>query len=161
MQWSKIRSDVVVRKWGNRKRRTLPYLNRDWFRQYKALAAREPYHVLLESGQGGRYSIIGLTPAGVIQAKENQLFISYRGEEKRYEGNPLLSLKQWFAQFPLHFSKSELPFQGGAIGYISYDCARYIEKIPYMHKTICSFHRCTFSFLTMYSCTITKSSCCI
>ncbi|WP_420769080.1 anthranilate synthase component I [Parageobacillus thermoglucosidasius] len=130
MQWLNKGSDIAVRKWGNRKRRTLPYSNRDWFRQYKALAAHEPYHVLLESGQGGRYSIIGLTPAGVIQAKENQLFISYHGETKWYEGNPLLSFKQWFAQFPLHFSKSELPFQGGAIGYISYDCARYIEKIP-------------------------------
>lgn len=94
------------------------------------LAAGEPYHALLESGQGGRYSIIGLTPAGIIQTKENQLFISYRDEKKCYEGNPLLSLKQWFGQFPLLPSESELPFQGGAIGYISYDCARYIEKIP-------------------------------
>lgn len=73
-----------MRKWGNRKRRTLSYPKRDWFRQYKALAALEPYHVLLESGQGGRYSIIGLTPAGIIQAKENQ---QYRGplESKRDE----------------------------------------------------------------------------
>lgn len=116
--------------WKYRKRRAIPYSKHDWFRQYKALAAREPYHVLLESGQGGRYSIIGLIPAGVIQAKEDKLFISYRGEVKQYEGNPLLLLKQWFAQFPLQVSKSELPFQGGAIGYISYDCARYIEKIP-------------------------------
>jgi para-aminobenzoate synthetase component 1 len=56
--------------------------------------------------------------------------ISYRNEKKCYEGNPLLSLKQWFSQFPLLSSESELPFQGGAIGYISYDCVRYIEKIP-------------------------------
>jgi para-aminobenzoate synthetase component I len=130
MQWLNKGSDIAVRKWRNRKRRTIPYSKHDWFRQYKTLAAGEPYHALLESGQGGRYSIIGLTPAGIIQTKENQLFISYRDEKKCYEGNPLLSLKQWFGQFPLLPSESELPFQGGAIGYISYDCARYIEKIP-------------------------------
>ena len=78
-------SDIAVRKWRNRKRRTIPYSKHDWFRQYKTLAASEPYHALLESGQGGRYSIIGLTPAGIIQTKENQLFISYRDEENYYE----------------------------------------------------------------------------
>ncbi|EZP74885.1 anthranilate synthase [Parageobacillus genomosp. 1] len=113
-----------------RKRRTVSYAYRDWFLQYKMLAHEQPYHVLLESGQGGRYSIIGFAPNGIIRATENQLHIVYHGEEKRYEGNPLLLLKQWFAGVSLSAADDDIPFQGGLIGYISYDGMRYIEKIP-------------------------------
>lgn len=49
-----------------RKRRTVSYAYRDWFLQYKMIAHEQPYHVLLESGQGGRYSIIGFAPNGII-----------------------------------------------------------------------------------------------
>ncbi|QPA33321.1 anthranilate synthase component I [Thermaerobacillus caldiproteolyticus] len=111
-------------------KRKIPYKQRDWFQQYKTLAKNEPYHVLLESGRAGRYSIIGLYPAGTIQGKGTELVVRYKGQEERWHGNPLLLMKQWFVQAGT-VSFSEGPqFQGGAIGYVSYDCARYIERLP-------------------------------
>nr|WP_269446943.1 hypothetical protein [Geobacillus thermoleovorans] len=62
-----------------RLKRTIDYRGRDWFRQYEQLAYSRPHHVLLESGQGGRYSIIGLDPIGVIRADERRLIIKQRG----------------------------------------------------------------------------------
>jgi para-aminobenzoate synthetase component 1 len=110
--------------------RKIPYKQRDWFEQYKSLVQNEPYHVLLESGRTGRYSIIGLRPTGIVQGKGQELFVRYKGEQIRLQGNPLLLMKQWFAQFETASLCNGPDFQGGAIGYISYDCARYIERLP-------------------------------
>jgi para-aminobenzoate synthetase component I len=114
--------------------RKILYKQQDWFQQYKHLAKNEPYHVLLESGRDGRYSIIGLRPVGIIRGKGNELTIQYRGKEQRMEGNPLLLMKQWFRQFQVKSLVDGPDFQGGAIGYISYDCARYIERLPNLAK---------------------------
>ncbi len=110
--------------------RKIPYKQRDWFEQYKSLVQNEPYHVLLESGRTGQYSIIGLRPTGIVQGKGQELFVRYKGEQIRLQGNPLLLMKQWFAQFETASLCNGPDFQGGAIGYISYDCARYIERLP-------------------------------
>jgi para-aminobenzoate synthetase component 1 len=64
----------VLRKGRNRKRRTIPYAKHDWFRQYKTLAASEPYHALLESGQGGRYRVL---LGSLLQALFKQKKINY------------------------------------------------------------------------------------
>jgi para-aminobenzoate synthetase component I len=110
--------------------RKIPYKQQDWFQQYKHLAKNEPYHVLLESGRDGRYSIMAFRPVGIVQGKGNKLTIRYKGREEQHEGNPLLLMKQWFAQFQTKSLVDGPDFQGGAIGYISYDCARYIERLP-------------------------------
>ncbi|MCZ0755804.1 anthranilate synthase component I [Anoxybacillus sp. J5B_2022] len=110
--------------------RKVSYQQRDWFKQYKSLIQNEPYHVLLESGRAGRYSIIGMRPVGIVQGKGEELVIQYKGEETRLKGNPLHLMKQWFAQWKAEFVHDGPDFQGGAIGYISYDCARYIERLP-------------------------------
>ncbi|WP_035098994.1 anthranilate synthase component I [Anoxybacillus tepidamans] len=111
-------------------RRKISYQQQDWFKQYRFLIQNEPYHALLESGRSGRYSIIGLRPVGIVQGKGQELWIRYRGEETRLQGNPLHLMKQWFAQFESVSCEDGPDFQGGAIGYISYDCARYIERLP-------------------------------
>lgn len=110
--------------------RKVSYQQRDWFKQYKSFIQNEPYHVLLESGRAGRYSIIGMRPVGIVQGKGEELVIQYKGEETRLKGNPLHLMKQWFAQWQAEFVHDGPDFQGGAIGYISYDCARYIERLP-------------------------------
>ncbi|MBB5325825.1 para-aminobenzoate synthetase component 1 [Anoxybacillus tepidamans] len=110
--------------------RKVSYHQRDWFKQYKSLIQNEPYHVLLESGRAGRYSIIGMRPAGIVKGKGQELSIRYKGEETRLQGNPLRLMKQWFAQWRSESCYDGPDFQGGAIGYISYDCARYIERLP-------------------------------
>lgn len=110
------------------------YQQGDWFQQYKSLIQNEPYHVLLESGRAGRYSIIGIRPVGIVQGKGEELVIQYKGEETRLQGNPLHLMKQWFSQWKVERISDGPDFQGGAIGYISYDCARYIERLPEIAK---------------------------
>ncbi|MCL6585028.1 MAG: anthranilate synthase component I [Anoxybacillus sp.] len=114
--------------------RRISYQQRDWFQQYKSLIQNEPYHVLLESGRAGRYSIIGMCPIGIVQGKGEELVIQYKGEETRLQGNPLQLMQQWFSRWKVERISDGPDFQGGAIGYISYDCARYIERLPELAK---------------------------
>jgi para-aminobenzoate synthetase component I len=112
----------------------IPYQERDWFLQYKFLSRHEPYHILLESGRGGRWSIIGLRPFAILKAKDGRFNVVERQSRYEWEGNPLDLMKEWMSQFESEKIKELPDFQGGAIGYISYDCARYIERIPSLAK---------------------------
>jgi para-aminobenzoate synthetase component I len=112
----------------------IPYQERDWFLQYKFLSRHEPYHILLESGRGGRWSIIGLRPFAILKAKDGRFTVVERQSRYEREGNPLDLMKEWMSQFESEKIKELPDFQGGAIGYISYDCARYIERIPSLAK---------------------------
>lgn len=108
----------------------IPFSHAAFFSQYRNIAKNYHHHVLLESGRGGRYSIAAFQPDTIITGKNNQLMIQDKNTTKILEGNPLSLFKDYMGQF--HVEKHEgLPdFQGGAIGYLSYDYARYIEKLP-------------------------------
>ena len=101
-----------------------------FFQSFLHLTANQDQHVLLESGRTGRYSIAGIKPFAVIQGNEQEVEIDERGEKTVLTGKPLAVLEKWMNQFA--FSPiAELPdFQGGAIGYISYDYGQCIEKLP-------------------------------
>ncbi|WP_203363939.1 anthranilate synthase component I family protein [Bacillus sp. REN10] len=110
--------------------RTITYTKEQFFHQYKALTVNQSHHVILESGRGGRLSIAGLSPFAIVQSTENGIQIdSVTGQESR-KGVPLHELEQWMKSYELPKAKELPDFQGGAIGYISYDYARYIEKLP-------------------------------
>ncbi|WP_280772174.1 anthranilate synthase component I family protein [Salipaludibacillus daqingensis] len=110
--------------------RKLKEMTTDWFQTYSYLSENKDHHVLLESGRGGRYSIIGLTPWAVIKGKDERLTIktSYHEEEER---GPLLpSLRKWLRTYRIE-ANHELPeIQGGLIGQFSYDLIREIEELP-------------------------------
>ncbi|MFB1083445.1 anthranilate synthase component I family protein [Jeotgalibacillus sp. JSM ZJ347] len=94
------------------------------------MAAHEERHLFLESGRGGRYSIAGVKSFAWASGKEDQLSVFENGEEKTFEGDVLKSLLEWMSPYRME-PIAELPdFQGGAIGYISYDYVRSIEKLP-------------------------------
>ncbi|MGZ4160532.1 MAG: aminodeoxychorismate synthase, component I [Neobacillus sp.] len=108
----------------------IPYTSSKFFSQYRYIARDLNHHVLLESGRGGRYSIAAFHPDKIITGKNNQLNIQDKHETEILKGNPLLLFKEWMGQFHVEKQKDLPDFQGGAIGYISYDYARYIEKLP-------------------------------
>jgi para-aminobenzoate synthetase component I len=112
----------------------IPYTYSSFFRQYRSIAANQTHHVLLESGRGGRYSIAAFQPETIMKGKNYELEIQNESGTQKLEGNPLHLLKEWMNRF--HVDKMEgLPsFLGGAIGYISYDYARYIEELPNLAK---------------------------
>jgi len=84
--------------------------------------ARGSYSFLLESVEGGerlaRYSFMGTEPSSVLRT----------GDENPVD--PLLLVEEEFSQFhPV--SVAGLPrFHGGMVGYLSYEVARYFEKLP-------------------------------
>ncbi|WP_152966703.1 aminodeoxychorismate synthase, component I [Sporosarcina globispora] len=108
----------------------IPYTYNRFFSQYRRLSEGMTHHVLLESGRGGRYSIAAFEPEAILTGKNSKLEIVKNGEKQVLEGNPLHLMQEWLNQYKTD-KLDDLPdFQGGAIGFISYDYARHIEKLP-------------------------------
>jgi anthranilate synthase component 1 len=81
--------------------------------------ARGPYSFILESIEGGerlaRYSFIGAKPYLVLRGKGNDPLPLIRDKLKRHKLVPIPGLPR---------------FHGGAVGYLSYEVARYFEELP-------------------------------
>ncbi|MFY0761103.1 anthranilate synthase component I [Metabacillus dongyingensis] len=108
--------------------------NLDFFKQYQHLSKHEEYHAFLESGRGGRYSIAGLKPAAIVRGKDSVLTIQTNDTAEERNGNLLDTFRDWFSAYK-SVKDEELPdFQGGAIGFFSYDCVRYFEKLEQHSK---------------------------
>lgn len=107
----------------------IPY-EKDFFLQYEYITKDKQRHILLESGRNARYSIVGMDPIASIVGKNNQCTIITAEEEQAFSGNPLHTLKEYMKKNQVQEKIEGIPFCGGAIGYISYDYARYIENLP-------------------------------
>ncbi|MEC2076617.1 aminodeoxychorismate synthase, component I [Metabacillus fastidiosus] len=108
--------------------------NKDFFKQFQYLSKNETHHAFLESGRGGRYSIAGIKPVAIITGKDSSLSVVMNDTEQTFQGNLIESFRQWFQGFQTEHDPSLPDFQGGAIGFFSYDCVRYFEKIPNIAK---------------------------
>lgn len=102
-----------------------------FFYAYKTLTKEESYNVFLESGRGGHLSVAAWNPIAVAKSVENGLHIHWRsgGQEVRV-GEALEELEKLVSNYKLPFQQDLPDFQGGAIGFISYDYARKIEVLP-------------------------------
>ncbi|ALC83293.1 MULTISPECIES: anthranilate synthase component I family protein [Bacillus] len=109
--------------------RTVPCTASDFFTAYECLARDKTHHVLLESGRGGRYSIAGLDPIAIAEGKDWITTIKYRDQTLFREGDPFREFTAWFQTLETETNKEYPDFQGGAIGFLSYDYARYIEEL--------------------------------
>ena len=95
--------------------------------------AQGPYSYLLESVQGGekwgRYSIIGLPCPTVIRVSGNLLLIEQEGEEIHGQetDDPLAAIQSIHRQFNVPQLDTLPRFNGGLVGYFSYDTVCYIE----------------------------------
>ena len=95
-----------------------------------------PYAFLLESVEGGekwaRYSFLGSDPPMVFSAKGNRVTLRYTDGHSEIlpSGNPLEALRGLLSRF----SPVPVPglprFQGGAVGFLSYDMVRHMERLP-------------------------------
>ena len=103
-----------------------------FFNAYQQLAYANEEHILLESGRGGNLSIAGINPLAKLQALEgDSLRISWRdGTEEIRQGDPLEELTQLVADFEIDYIPELPEFQGGVLGFISYDYVRRYEQIP-------------------------------
>ncbi|MCM8788973.1 MAG: anthranilate synthase component I, partial [Candidatus Omnitrophica bacterium] len=91
---------------------------------------------LLESveqgGRLGRYSFIGIHPAEIFRSSGNIVEITFDDrEDKKIDTKDPLAELEGFVSLYRQPKISRLPvFAGGAVGYVSYDYVRFIERIP-------------------------------
>lgn len=96
--------------------------------------ARQPYSYLFESVEGGerwaRYSIIGLPAREVVTIKNHQLTIWQDGKISHEEAlsDPMAWLETYQQKIKPAPLPLDLPFSGGLVGYLAYDCVGYFEK---------------------------------
>ena len=87
--------------------------------------ARPPYSFLLESVEGGermaRYSFIGTEPHKVIKTGSGQAYGKV---------DPLTPVERELSRFKLIEVPNMQRFNGGAVGYLSYESVNYFEDLP-------------------------------
>lgn len=126
--------------------RKIHYDKDQFFHQYTALTKEETHHAFLESGRGGRYSFAGIKPAARAISTEKGLVVKEKENQKQFYGNPIHALVSFLQERNIP-KKPDLPdFQGGAIGWISYDYVRFIELLPEVAKKDIDFPDVHFLF---------------
>ena len=113
---------------------SLPYFE-DSSRLFSAIADK-PWSVFLDSGfpysDQGRYDIISADPVVTFVSKENSTQITKNGKIAYSDEDPFELVKNHLKSG--FQSIEDIPFNGGAIGYFSYDLARRLEKLPVISK---------------------------
>lgn len=86
--------------------------------------------VLLDSSKDdeylSRYSFIGLNPFLTFESYKKRVYIN----GKLREGDPFKILEELISTYSYEYNEVEIPLLSGAIGFISYDAGRIIEKLP-------------------------------
>ena len=102
-----------------------------FFYSYKMQTMHERQHVFLESGRGGHLCIAAWNPMATAHSTEKGLHVQWRDTvAELLEGEPISLLENVLARYQTE-KRNDLPdFQGGAIGFVSYDYARRIEILP-------------------------------
>jgi len=101
---------------------------------------RGEHAFLLESVEGGqsqaRYSFLGSEPSVVIEGAQGKIRLTEKGKTRVFAdgGDPLKHLEKLLSKYRF-VESSRLPrFSGGAVGFMSYDCNRFYEKMPASRK---------------------------
>jgi para-aminobenzoate synthetase component 1 len=93
-----------------------------------------PYSFFLDSGMDpgrlGRYSFMGSDPFLVMKSRGDEITLLGPGDEQMVSGNPFDVLGELLVKYAIESNPTALPFIGGAVGYLSYDLGRFIEKLP-------------------------------
>lgn len=96
------------------------------------LYSDEDYFFYLDSGvkanELGKYSFLGFNPIMVFKNKKDKISIIKNGTETLKEGSGVDYLKFLLDKYKMNY-KSEFPFIGGFVGFLSYDFGSEIEFI--------------------------------
>ena len=103
---------------------------------YLKIRAQSSYAFLFESVVGGeqigRYSFLGVDPFLIFRSHGAKIAIedTSTGQVREFEGNPIAELRGLLAKYRSQRVEGFPRFTGGAVGYVSYDAVRLIERIP-------------------------------
>ncbi|AYC30677.1 anthranilate synthase component I family protein [Paenisporosarcina cavernae] len=110
---------------------SIPMEKDAFFYAYKTFTQSVKHHALLESGRGGQLSTAAWNPLAILQSTEEGLYIQWRdGKVETRKGEALHLLDELVSEYRVPYQSSLPDFQGGAIGFITYDYARKIEVLP-------------------------------
>lgn len=102
-----------------------------FFYSYKRQTEGEKAHVFLESGRGGHFTIAAWQPLATARSVEGGLQVTWRdGKSEIFHGEPLALLEDLLKKYEVPYNAALPVFQGGAVGFVSYDYARKIEELP-------------------------------
>src|SRR5256885_5929281 len=100
---------------------------------YLKIERLSPYSFLLESVEGGekvaRFSFLGFEPETIVRSRAGRVTIE-KGSDNQTTDQPMLAVLRRLSgnHIPIRFPDLP-PFVSGAVGYLSYDAARWFEKI--------------------------------
>ncbi len=93
-----------------------------------------PFSFFLDSGMDpvrlGRYSFMGSDPFLVLSSRGEELSIIRNGVAEIRRGNPFDVVGEFLDVYSLDNCRTGIPFNGGAVGYFSYDLCHFIERLP-------------------------------
>ena len=103
-----------------------------------ALFSDDDWSVFLDSGypseNAGRYDILVTEPIATVVSNKDITTVITQSSSKHYKNSSPFQVLQTtidlYAKKQSTTNQHTLPFQGGALGYFSYDLARSIENIP-------------------------------
>ena len=119
------------------------------FEAYRKVHA--PNSFLLESVSGppriARYSIIGLQPILIFEAKGSRIKILDKDGERVTVEDPFSALRRLWADFGI---ASRRQFCGGAVGFFGYDLGRFIEELPNLAEDDLGLPDAVFFFCSVF-----------
>jgi para-aminobenzoate synthetase component I len=101
---------------------------------YEKLGWQSEHHFLLESGKIGEFSFVGGDPFATLIAKNGHAVFEDTDSREEWNGNPLDFLREKMAMYKSPRISGLPKFRGGALGFLSYDMARYFERLPHVSK---------------------------
>lgn len=97
-----------------------------------SVIAGKPWSIFLDSGfpyiDQGRYDIIATEPVVTLVTTGDSTTITQKNSVHYSKEDPFFLVKQYLGVGVQ--TVKDLPFNGGAMGYFSYDLARRLEKLP-------------------------------
>lgn len=106
----------------------------------KNIKAISKKHFLFESASTnsqGRYSFLGFDPKEEIIAKNNSITLIMDGIKKEYKSDDPFNELDMLINDYKSITISDFPsFTGGLVGYLSYDCIKYFNKIKINSKDL-------------------------
>ena len=93
-----------------------------------------PFPFLLDTGMLvnglGHHSFIGVDPFLIMSSKGQRITIRQGDKILSFTGSPLQELKRLLISYAMPRDNGLFPFNGGAVGYFSYDLGRQFEQLP-------------------------------
>ena len=111
--------------------RTFSASKDEFYYGYQELAKEVTRHAFFESARGGNQSIAAFHPFASVWSTSDGLQIEWKtGETEHRAGESLALIEELVKDYHISYNPQLPDFQGGALGFVTYDYARIIEVLP-------------------------------